>query len=182
MDFLDVMLARNAEFAATAFLPALKILPSTGTIIIGCVDPRVDPVAVLGLRQGEAAVIRNVGGRVDKPLMGTLAILKVVAKASGGPGGVRNLVLLHHTDCGIIGCYHHAPDLLARSFGVDVTELDALEITDPHKSVRRDILALQANDQLQAGIIVTGLVYDVTTGLVETVVPPAPLRPQAQAA
>ncbi len=99
MDFLETMIDRNARFAESGFAPELKMLPSTGTIVVGCVDPRVDPAEVLGLEQGEVAVIRNVGGRVNKPLMETLAILRVVAKAAGREAGVRNLVLLHHTDC-----------------------------------------------------------------------------------
>src|ERR1700733_5952688 len=61
MDFHEVMLERNASFARTEFSPELKIMPSTGTIVVGCVDPRVDPANVLGLKLGEAAVIRNVG-------------------------------------------------------------------------------------------------------------------------
>ena len=179
MDFFELMLERNAHFAETGFSPDLKMMPSTGTIIVGCVDPRVDPVEVLGLKQGEAAVIRNVGGRVNKPLMETLGILRVVAKAAGREGGVRNLVLLHHTDCGIIGCYHHAPGLLAQHLGVEMSALDNLEITDPYNAVVRDISALRSNQQLPDGIVVTGLVYDVKTGKVETVVPPAPLREAA---
>ncbi len=179
MDFFELMLERNAQFAETGFSPDLKMMPSTGTIIVGCVDPRVDPVEVLGLKQGEAAVIRNVGGRVNKPLMETLGILRVVAKAAGREGGVRNLVLLHHTDCGIIGCYHHAPGLLAQHLGVEMSALDNLEITDPYNAVVRDISALRSTQQLPDGIVVTGLVYDVKTGKVETVVPPAPLREAA---
>ena len=176
MDFLELMLERNVRFAEMEFLPELKILPSTGTIIIGCVDPRVDPVEVLGLKQGEAAVIRNVGGRVNRPLLETLAILRVVAKAAGRENGVHSLVLLHHTDCGIIGCYHHAPELLARSFEVDLAALDELEIANPYKSVLRDIATLKSSGQIPDGVIVTGLVYDVKTGHVEIVAPPAPLR------
>ncbi len=176
MDFNALMLERNAHFAESGFNPELKMLPSTGTIVVGCVDPRVDPVDVLGLKAGEVAVIRNVGGRVNKPLLETLAILRVVAKAAGREGGVRHLVLLHHTDCGIIGCYHHAPDLLAQHMGVETSALEGLDITDPHKSVVRDVAALRANSQLPDGILVSGLVYDVTTGRVETVIPPAPLR------
>ena len=176
MDFNALMLERNARFVETTFDPHLKMMPSTGTIVVGCVDPRVDPVDVLGLKPGEAAVIRNVGGRVHKPLMETLAILRVLAKAAGREGGVRNLVLLHHTDCGIIGCYRHAPDLLARHMGVETEALEGLEITDPHKSVVLDIVALRANPQLPDGIVVSGLVYDVAMGRVETVAPPAPLR------
>lgn len=176
IDFLELLLERNAHFAENAFSPDLKMMPSTGTIILGCVDPRVDPVEVLGLQQGEVAVIRNVGGRVNKPIMETIGILRVVAKAAGRQGGVRNLILLHHTDCGIIGCYHHAPELLAQHLGVETAALDELEITDPNKSVIRDISTLKASKQLPDEVIVTGLVYDVKTGHVETVVAPAPLR------
>lgn len=176
MDFNGLMLERNAHFADTAFDPELKMMPSTSTIVLGCVDPRVDPVEVLGLKQGEVAVIRNVGGRVNKPMMETLAILRVVARAAGREGEARNLVLLHHTDCGIIGCYHHAPDLLAQHMGVETAALKSLAITDPHKSVVLDIAALRANPQLPDGVVVSGLVYDVATGRIETVVPPAPLR------
>ena len=88
MDFNALMLERNAHFAETALDANLKMMPSTGTIVVGCVDPRVDPVEVLGLKPGEAAVIRNVGGRVNRPLMETLAILRFVAKAAGREGGV----------------------------------------------------------------------------------------------
>jgi carbonic anhydrase len=176
MDFFESIIERNAQFAETNFLPDLKMLPSTGTIIVGCVDPRVDPVEVLGVKQGEAVVIRNVGGRVNRPLMETIAILRVVAKAAGREGGVRNLVLLHHTDCGIISCYHHAPELLAKSFEVDAASLDALEILDPYKSILRDVATLRADEQLPDRLVIVGVVYDVKTGRLETIVPPAPLR------
>jgi carbonic anhydrase len=179
MDFNDVMLKRNADFADTSFVSELKMMPSTGTIVVGCVDPRVDPATVLGLEQGEAAVIRNVGGRVDKTLLGTLAVLAVVAKAAGRPDGPRNLVLLHHTDCGIIGCHRHAPALLARHLGVETAELDDLAITEPYEAVALDVAALKANKDLPDGLIVSGLVYDVKTGRIKTVVPPAPLRAPA---
>lgn len=176
MDFLDTMIDRNADFAGSEFVPGLQMLPSTSTVVVGCVDPRVDPAHVLGLEQGEVAVIRNVGGRVNKPLIETLAILRVVAKAAGRENGIRNLVLLHHTDCGIIGCHHHAPDLLARHLGVETAALDGMAIDDPYRAVALDIATLRANEQLPAGVMVSGLVYDVKTGRVETVVPPAPLR------
>ena len=179
MHINEIMVERNARFAETEFAPELKMLPSTGTIVVGCVDPRVDPAFVLGLKQGEAAVIRNVGGRVNKPLVETLAVLRVVAKAAGREAGGRNLVLLHHTDCGIVGGSHHAPDLLARHLGVETAALDDLAITDPYKSVALDIATLRANQQLPGDVVVSGLVYDVKTGRVETVIPPAPLRPAA---
>jgi carbonic anhydrase len=176
MEFNAVMLERNAEFVDTDFSSELKMMPTTGTVVVGCVHPRVDPAYVLGLKQGEAAVIRNVGGRVNPPLLETLAVLSVVAKSAGRPSGARNLVLLQHTDCGIIGCYRHAPGLLAKHLGVDPDSLDELAVTQPYEAVALDVAALKANMELPDEMIVTGLVYDVKTGRVETVVPAAPLR------
>ncbi|WP_144110308.1 carbonic anhydrase [Paraburkholderia sp. BCC1886] len=176
MDFHEVMLERNANFARTDFSPELKMMPSTGTIVVGCVDPRVDPATVLGLKLGETAVIRNVGGRVSHALIETLAVLSVVGAAAGRPGGARNLVLLQHTDCGIIGCHRHAPALLARYLDVEEAALDTMSIPDPYEAIALDIAALKTNLDLSDGLMVSGLVYDVTTGQVQTVVPPTRLR------
>ncbi|MDR5816037.1 carbonic anhydrase [Caballeronia sp. LZ033] len=176
MDFNNVMLERNAEFVSAEFASELKMMPSTGTIVVGCVDPRVDPAYVLGLKQGEAAVIRNVGGRVNKNLLETLAVLRVVSKAAGRPDGARNLVLLQHTDCGIIGCYKHAPALLAKHLDVDADKLDGLAVTDPYEAVAIDVAAVRANMDLDDRLVVSGVVYDVKTGRVKVVVPPGALR------
>lgn len=91
-------------------------------------------------------------------------------------GAGWNLIVLQHSDCGIKGCYHHAPELLAPYMGVPLDELGALAITDPHEAVRIDVARLRANPKLPGGFRVTGMVYDVATGRVETVVPSALLR------
>jgi carbonic anhydrase len=83
---------------------------------------------------------------------------------------------LHHTQCGISGCYHHAPELLAKHMGVATNQLAALAIDDPYKALAIDVAALKANPNLPGGFTVTGLVYDVTTGLIDTVVPASLLR------
>lgn len=178
MDFLQTLLERNAAFAANGFSAELKIIPSQRALIVGCVDPRVDPVDVLGLQPGEAAVIRNVGGRVIPALFETLAILGRVSQAGGAALGEGwHLIVLQHTDCGIRGCLHHAPDLLAQYMGVATEQLPSLAINDPRQAVAIDVAALKANPQLPAGFSVSGLVYDVATGRVETVVPAGRLRP-----
>jgi carbonic anhydrase len=177
MDFLETLASRNAEFAQSGFSADLKMMPSRKTMIIGCVDPRVDPMDVLKLAPGETAVIRNVGGRVNPSLLETMALLGAVSRAAGQPvGDGWNLLLLQHTDCGINGCYHHAPKLLSKYMGVAEDKLDDLAITDPYKAVAIDVEALRANPNLPGGFTVTGLVYDVKTGRIETVVPPVTLR------
>jgi carbonic anhydrase len=86
--------------------------------------------------------------------------------------------VLHHTNCGIKHCHHHAPELLAQHMGVEPEDLDRLAVTDPYQAVALDVAALKANPGIPAAYTVTGLVYDVETGKVETVVPPARLRPE----
>jgi carbonic anhydrase len=177
MTIIDTFLKRNEAFADHDFKPGLNIVPSLKTMIIGCVDSRVDPAEILGLESGEAVIIRNVGGRVEPATLHNMGILGAVTKAKGGVVGTGwNLVVLHHTDCGIKPCLTHAPDMLAKSFNVPVEELDKLAINDPYESVAVDLAALKANPTLPGGFTVTGLVYDVDTGRVHTVVPPALLR------
>ena len=178
MDTLEKLIKGNAEFAEERFSPDLKIMPSRKTMILGCVDPRVDPGEVLGLEPGEAVVIRNVGGRVDPAVFQTMGLLRSVVQARGSDVGLGwHFVVLHHTDCGIIDCAHHAPALLARQLGVPTEELDPAAISDPYAAVKLDVAAMKANPKLPDGLAVSGLVYDVATGRVEVVVPETLLRP-----
>lgn len=180
MYLIDTLRQRNADFSASGFTAGLKMLPSLKTLIVGCVDPRVDPMDILKLEPGEAAIIRNVGGRVSPALFDTLGMLRAVSKAGGGELGPGwNLVVLQHTNCGINGCYHEAPDLLAHYMGVPEDALASLAITDPYKAVQIDIEALRARDDIPAAFTVTGMVYDVGTGKVDIVVPPSRLRSEA---
>jgi carbonic anhydrase len=181
MNTVETLIERNAQFAADRFTDGLAMMPNLKTMIICCADPRVDPADVLGLDLGDAVVIRNIGGRITPATLQTMLMLRLVATADlgGPPGPGWNLVVLHHTDCGINHLTSY-PDLLAEHFGVDTTDLDAKHITDPWASVAADVAALKANPFLPAELIVSGLVYDVATGLIDQVNEPQPLRTDTQ--
>jgi carbonic anhydrase len=168
----DELATRNARFADGGSFVDLRLAPSGSLTVIGCVDPRADPADVLGLELGEAAVIRNVGGRVTPETLRTLGLLAKVMQARGsGPGpGVTHYVVLHHTDCGITDLAAF-PEPLAEYFELPVADLDAKAVTDPVAAVRIDVELLKG--RLRAGVFVSGLVYDVATGLIDVVVPPA---------
>jgi len=101
----DTLLRRNSAFVGLGFNPQLRMMPAGKMLIIGCVDPRVDPMDIFKLVPGEAAIYRNIGGRVNPALLETLALLRTVAQAAGGDVGPgSNLIVLHHTDCGINQC------------------------------------------------------------------------------
>ncbi|MFE5136271.1 carbonic anhydrase [Streptomyces fagopyri] len=171
MGVVETLTDRNAEFAKNGFTEGLRMMPALKTIVIGCVDPRVDPAAVLGAEQGEIAAIRNVGGRVTPRTLMELVMLRKVTQAAGadlGPGW--ELVVLHHTQCGI-GLLADQPELLADYFGTDAAGLPAQAVGDARAAVAHDVAALRAESRLE-GVRVSGLVYDVETGRVETVVEP----------
>ncbi|MGH3209889.1 MAG: carbonic anhydrase [Trebonia sp.] len=166
----DESVRRNAEFATGGSFAGLTIRPGGNLRVIGCVDPRVDPGTVLGLKLGEAAVIRNAGGRVTPAILRAMAMLGKVGQANGdgSPPGDLHLVVLHHTDCGMAELAGF-PDALAEFFEIPVSGLDAKVVTDPVASVRVDVDVVK--QRRPAGVSVSGLVYDVATGLIEIVVP-----------
>ncbi|GHF65049.1 carbonic anhydrase [Deinococcus metalli] len=172
MNVTEQLLARNAAFATGDFDPGLSIMPTLKTMIVSCADPRVDPAHLLGLQPGETAVLRNVGGRITPQLMEELSLLQSVARNHGAtPGGRFDLIVLHHTDCGIKSLEAH-PDRLAAYLGTLPDELPTKAVGDPRAAVAVDVAALRADPRVPRDWVVSGLVYDVHTGRVEVVMPP----------
>jgi carbonic anhydrase len=171
-ELVDELVDRNGEFALRHDVTGLSPMPTRPLIVVGCVDPRVDPAVVLGLELGEAVVIRNVGGRTTPAVLRTLAMLGIIARSHGAePGAGLEVVVLHHTDCGIKHLVDH-PDVLAAELGISPESLDPRTVTDPRASLAADVAALRTNPVLPRGLVVTGLLYDTGTGRVEVAIPP----------
>lgn len=189
MNNLDVLLDRNQRFAARqsaagTLMPSLPVaVPHLKAIVIGCADMRVDPADVLGLEPGEALVLRNIGGRVTPVLMEELRLLGRIGqvdKVVPGGGGEFHLILLHHTDCGITRLTGD-PALLSHYFEVPEPDLAAKAITNPEASLAVDLAALRAIPNFPAHWLLSGLVYNVATGLIKVVTPPERIRPASPA-
>jgi carbonic anhydrase len=184
MNNLDQMLQRNKEFAAQqsaagTLMPSLpQAMPSVKAIVIGCADMRVDPTDILGSKPGEAVVLRNIGGRITPGLLEQLGLLGRIGQVAGkvpGGGGEFHIIVLQHTDCGITRLVGD-PAMLTHYFQIQEGELKAKAVSDPRAAVAVDVAALRAIPALPGAWLISGLVYDVATGLVEIVVPPAPIR------
>jgi len=184
MNSLESMLQRNREFASRqsdvgTLMPSLpRALPNVKAVIVGCADMRVDPADVLGIKPGEAVVMRNIGGRITPGLLEQLGLLGRIGEVAGaipGGGGEFHLIVLHHTDCGITRLVKD-PAMLAHYFGMPEAEVKTKAVNDPGAAVSIDVAALRAIPALPSEWILSGLVYDVATGLVEVVVPPASVR------
>jgi carbonic anhydrase len=168
----DELVRRNAACAAGGAFAGLPF-PTPHTLqVLGCVDSRVDPAHVLGLGPGEAVVMRNIGGRVTPAVLrswGLLAKLGPSNRDDAPTSGPPHLTILHHTDCGIKRLTAF-PEQLAEFFEIPVADLDTKEIDDPRAAVRIDVEI--ARRSLPGGRVISGLVYDTETGLIEVVVPP----------
>ena len=183
-DVLNSMLERNKDFAARqsaagTLMPSLpRSLPNVKAVIIGCADMRVDPAHVLGIKPGEAVVMRNIGGRITPGLSEQLGLLGRIGQVAGeipGGGGEFHHMVLQHTDCGITRLAGD-PALLKQYFQIQEGELKTKAVSDPRAAVAVDVAALRSVPALPGDWLISGLVYDVATGLVEIVVPPAPIR------
>jgi len=136
---------------------------------------RVDPVHVLGIKPGEAVVLRNIGGRITPGLLEQLGLLGRIGEVAGeipGGGGEFHLIVLQHTDCGITRLAGD-PAMLAHYFQIPEGEVKKKAVTDPRAALALDVAALRAIPALPRDWLISGLMYDVATGVAEIVVPPA---------
>jgi carbonic anhydrase len=177
MTRITPLLERNEQFARAYTAPALG-LPAAQMIVVSCLDHRVDPAIVLGLRLGDAPVIRNAGGRVTEAVIEDIAFLAFLAgqlfgagQPSGGEGGgsLFEVAVIHHTQCGT--GFLADPgfrDQAAEATGVSAAALEASAVTDPHLSVKADVERLLASPLIPPTVSVSGHVYDIATGRVTT--------------
>jgi carbonic anhydrase len=184
MNNLDDLLGRNKAFAAQqsaagTLMPSLpRALPSVKAIVIGCADMRVDPAHVLGIKPGEVVVIRNIGGRITPELLEQLGMLGQIGAIAGeipGGGGEFHIIVLQHTDCGITRLTGDTA-MLAHYFQIRESEVKTKAVGDPRAAIAADVATLRAVPALPDAWLLSGLLYNVATGLVEVVVPPAPIR------
>ena len=168
------LLEHNEQFART-FTPVPLGLPAAQVILITCLDHRVDPAITLGLKLGDAPVLRNAGGRVTEPVIEEIAYLAFLGRRlAGGPvDGDQSVevAVIHHTQCGTglladPGFRREASE----ATGADEAALEASAVADPHITVKADVERLLASPLLPPQMSVSGHVYDVDTGRVTTVV------------
>jgi carbonic anhydrase len=168
------LLERNEQFAR-AYTPVPLGLPAARVMVVTCVDHRVDPAITLGLKLGDAPVLRNAGGRVTQSIIEEVAYLAFLGQRLFSVQLTEDrrfeVAVIHHTQCGTgflddPGFRQEA----AAATGVDEAALAATAVGDPHATVIADVERLLASPLLPPMMGVSGHVYDLETGRVTTVV------------
>jgi carbonic anhydrase len=161
MSQTDRLLAANKEYAQT-FSGPLPLPPSAGVAVVACMDARLNVYALLGLADGEAHVIRNAGGVVTDDEIRSLAISQRLL-------GTREIILIHHTDCGMLTFTDDA-------FKASIQEQTGIKppwaaeaFSDLDDDVRQSISRIEASPFVPHTDAVRGFVFDVATGLLREV-------------
>jgi carbonic anhydrase len=158
----EQLLAANREYVERGFPGGRPLRPRRALAIVACMDSRMDLFALLGLDVGDAHVLRNAGGVVTDDVIRSLAI-------SQRKLGTRDIVLVHHTDCGMTKL---RDDEFAAELEADAGERPPFAIEsfrDPDESVRESIARLRASPFLAHDGEIAGFVFDVETGLLRAI-------------
>jgi len=165
-------LERNRAFAAARGYEGAVVFPNLRLFVITCLDPRVDPAHFLGLDLSDSIVVRNVGGRVTEEVINDVAFIGQLAEMALPDGPLFEVAVIHHNQCGTGALaddgFRHS---YAEKIGADESTLRDHAVLDPAATVAHDTELLRSASAVSPRVTVSGHVYDVTTGLVETVVP-----------
>ncbi|MBU3705727.1 MAG: carbonic anhydrase [Mycobacterium sp.] len=161
MSVTDEYLANNAEYAKT-FSGPLPLPPSRHVAVLACMDARMNVYGILGLKEGEAHVIRNAGGVVTDDEIRSLAISQRLL-------GTREIILIHHTDCGMLT---FADDDFKREIQAETgikPEWAAEAFGDVAEDVRQSLRRIEASPFVTLHTSLRGFVFDVATGRLDEV-------------
>ena len=165
-------LERNRAFAAAGGHEGAVVFPELRLFVITCLDPRVDPAHFLGLELSEAIVVRNVGGRVTPEVINDVAFIAQIAENVLTEGPLFEVAVIHHTQCGA-GALADATfrRRYAERIGADEADLRDHAVLDPAATVTSDLERLRSAPAISERVTFSGHVYDVLTGLVQTILP-----------
>jgi carbonic anhydrase len=156
MTVTDDLLANNDRYAE-GFAGPLPLPPSKHVAVVACMDARLNIYAILGLQEGEAHVIRNAGGVITDDEIRSLTISQRLL-------GTQEIILIHHTDCGMLT---FTDDAFKASIQQDTgikPEWAAEAFPDLDEDVRQSINRIKASPFIPHKDSVRGFVFDVATG------------------
>jgi carbonic anhydrase len=157
----DELIAANVHYAATVRHLTRPQRPIRGLAVLTCMDARIDTFRALGLETGDANILRNAGGRAA-PALRSLAVCCGIL-------GVREIVVIHHTDCGLLEATNdEIRARLSRDMGPEAAAaaagIDFLPFPDLDQSIRDDVALIRSSALIPDDVSVRGFVYHVETG------------------
>jgi len=163
--FADLLEA-NARYAKGEHVVAESGVARKALAVVTCIDSRINPLAVFGLEPGDAKILRNAGARVTDDVERGLAL--AVASL-----GVTRIAVVQHTDCKLTAASDaDLIEAVGQAVGRPIDGFDPLAIADQPAALAADVNRLLDSALLPKGTVVAGMVYDLHSGRLSTLVEP----------
>jgi len=160
--FADAI-AANEEFVKQFKYSELTGVASLGLAIVTCMDSRINPLSIVGMKAGDVKILRNAGARVTEDVLRTLVLATFLL-------GVNRILIMPHTNCKMASVEEadiHA--LIDEQYGIDTRSLEFRTVSDQKKALATDVQRVRSFPLLRAGVEVGGAIYDVTNGKITPV-------------
>jgi carbonic anhydrase len=154
----DDLLDANRHYRTQLHDPGVEGRAAKGLAVLTCIDSRIDPLAMLGLRAGDAKIIRNAGARVTDDSLRSLVLAANLL-------GVTRVCLVQHTGCALVGLTDGEMRAhIGAMRGVDATGWDFLASTDQLATLHDDLALIRSCALLPPDLEVGGFIFDVNSG------------------
>ncbi|HEV2759631.1 MAG TPA: carbonic anhydrase [Acidimicrobiales bacterium] len=153
-DLLDANRKYQAEFQGSG----VEGTAARRLAVLTCIDSRIDPLAMLGLRPGDAKILRNAGARVTVDSLRSLVLAANLLR-------VNRVCVVQHTDCAMVGRRNEEiVATISAARGVDASGWDFLVSTDQVATVQQDIALIRSCSLMPPDLQVGGFIFDVHSG------------------
>jgi carbonic anhydrase len=155
----DDLLAANAEYAANFDSAGFDGVAHAGVAIVTCMDSRIEPLAMLGLKLGDAKIVRNPGGRITEPAMEALVLGVHLLN-------VKRILIVPHTRCAVASNSEAVlRERVEKSAGVDASWQPIHVVEDQVRALAQDVHKVKSHPLIGDRAEVGGFLYDVDSGL-----------------
>jgi carbonic anhydrase len=160
----DDLLEANRKFAETFALSGFDGIAQAGIAVVTCMDSRIDPLGMLGLKPGDAKMFRNPGGRITEQALEALVLGVHLLN-------VKRILIAPHTRCAMSSStLEEVREQVSASSGQDVSWQTFSMVTDQAAALRDDVHKVRSHPLIPDSVAVGGFVYDVDTGLLNQLV------------
>jgi carbonic anhydrase len=160
----DDLLAANKTFADSFSLTGFDGIARAGVAMVTCMDSRIDPLGMIGLKPGDAKILRNPGGRVNDQELVALVLGAHLLQ-------VERVLIVEHTRCAMASSTEEQiHQRVSDSTGTDATWMSIGPISDQERQIRADVHRVTSHPLVPDSVEVGGFIYDVDTGLLNQVV------------
>lgn len=160
----DAIFKANNDYAGSFKSSELTGRAVQGLAIVTCMDSRIDPLRVVGMKSGDAKILRNAGARVTDDVLRTLILATHLLN-------VKRVLVMPHTDCRMAsGTEEQVHQAILDASGVDTRSIEIRTVTDQRAALEKDVMRIRTYPLLPEELEVVGAIFDVKSGKLEKII------------